>query len=368
MSFAPPSPSNPEPTSTGFPSAGGPPPSRSTLIPGTDAPSPFAAPGASGAPGAPGAPTTSQFLGGLGPDGQPGQAGPGSSPFGQQSPFATQTPYQPAPGMQYAPLAPTKRRSGGGLLLALLIIGPVIGITVGVWAFLRARDASDQAEQILDDAQQTVDSILDDVQDDLDDIDALDDVPPVSLPVSLPTDTVVPDSVPGGVAVSLPTETVPPATVAPAISLFDPAGATAVMATFDAAISGEPSRLLSAAIYPDYAFVQAQDADAPTHVDQYDYRDGFVSDPAPVQLIGDGDLEAALFSITDVDWTFINRAVTEAPGLMPTVEEGVVTHILIERSVFSPDFSVTVRVYVGGPRASGYVEYTPTGELIQVMV
>ena len=32
MSFAPPSPSNPEPTSTGFPSAGGPPPSRSTLI------------------------------------------------------------------------------------------------------------------------------------------------------------------------------------------------------------------------------------------------------------------------------------------------------------------------------------------------
>ena len=158
MSFAPPSPSNPEPTPTGFPSAGGPPSSRSTLIPGTDAPSPFAA------PGAPGAPTTSQFLGGLGPDGQPGQAGPGSSPFGQQSPFATQTPYQPAPGMQYAPLAPTKRRSGGGLLLALLIIGPVIGITVGVWAFLRARDASDQAEQILDDAQQTVDSILDDVQ------------------------------------------------------------------------------------------------------------------------------------------------------------------------------------------------------------
>jgi hypothetical protein len=53
---------------------------------------------------------------------------------------------------------------------------------------------------------------------------------------------------------------------------------------------------------------------------------------------------------------------------MPTVEEGVVTHILIERSVFTPDFSVTVRVYVGGPRASGYVEYTPTGELIQVMV
>ncbi|MFN8021148.1 MAG: hypothetical protein U0Q03_06415 [Acidimicrobiales bacterium] len=364
MSFAPPSPTNPEP-GQGFPPAGGPTPSRSTLIPGTDAPSPLA--------GTPGAPTTSQFLGGLGPD---GQQTPPASPFGQQQPLGPQQsfgqqpfgqqPFQQAPGMQYAPLAPApRRRSGGGLLLALLIIGPVIGISVGVWAFLRAREASDQAEQILDDAQQTVDSILDDVQDDID--DSLDDVPPVSLPVTLP-DTVVPGSVPVSVPVSLPTETVPPATVAPAISLFDPAGATAVMGTFDAAISGEPTRILTAAIYPEYAFVQAQDANAPTHVDEYDYRDGFVSDPTPVQLVGDGDLEAALFSITDVDWSFINRAVTEAPGLMPTVEEGVVTHILIERSVFTADFSVTVRVYVSGPRGGGYVEYTPTGELIQVMV
>lgn len=355
MSFAPPTQQSPapnpgQPTPSPFPPAAG--GQRSTPIPGT-----------------PGSPVE---------QGQPG-------PFGQQVPPTSaqflgsftdspNTPYVPAPGQQYAPMTPSpRRRRGGGLLVALLILGPVVGISVSVWAFLRGREASDQAQEMLDDAEATVDSILDDVQADLD--DALDDVPPVSVPVTVPTDLEdavddiddiaddVLDAVP---PVSLPTETVP-ATV-PAMSLFDPAGATAVMGTFDAAISGEPTRLLTATIYPQYAFVQAQDAAIPTHVDEYEYRDGIVGAPAPVTLMGDGDLEANLFSITEVDWSFINRAVTEAPSLMPTVEEGAVTHVIVERSVFRPDFSVTVRVYVSGPRGGGYVEYTAAGELIQVMV
>lgn len=353
MSFAPPNqqpqapaPGQPAPPSfpSSFPPASG---SRSTTIPGS---APLDGP----------PPTTAQFLGSLGTD--------GPAPMPPTSPFA------PAPGQQYAPVpSPAVRRRGGSLLIALLILGPVVGISVSVWAFLRGREASNQAEQIMDDAQQTVDSILSGVQDDID--DAFDDVPPVSVPASIPVS--VPASGPTDTAVEVPQASVPPVSLptatAPAVSvpemtLFGPAGATAVMGTFDAAISGEPTRLLTASIYPQYAFVQAQDAAIPTHVDEYEYRDGLVGPPAPVTLMGDGDLEANLFSITDVDWSFINRAVTEAPGLMPTVEEGAVTHIIVERSVFRPDFSVTVRVYVSGPRAGGYVEYTATGELIQVVV
>ena len=254
---------------------------------------------------------------------------------------------QPPPGAAYAADA-TSTPSGGrkglaGLVTALLIIGPVVGISVGVWAVLRARDAGDYAEQIVEDADDTADSILADVQ------DALDDVEPVS-PVDL----------------SLP---VPPADVTvPAVSLFDPAGATALIGTYEAAIGATPSKLMRLTIYPDYAFATAQDPTNAVHVDEYPYRDGVVGPSSPVTLVGDGDLEANLFATTDVDWTFLSRAVAEAPSLMPTVEEGVVTHIIVERSVFTPDFSVVVRVYVSGPRGGGYVEYTATGELVQVMV
>ena len=162
---------------------------------------------------------------------------------------------------------------------------------------------------------------------------------------------------------------VPAASVpAPAISLFDPAGATALIGTYEAAIGGAPTKLMNVTIYPDYAFATAQDPANPLHVDEYPYRDGFVGASSPVTLVGDGDLEANLFATTDVDWTFLSRAVAEAPSLMPTVEEGVVTHIIVERSVFTADFAVVVHVYVSGPRGGGYVEYTATGELVQVMV
>ena len=152
-----------------------------------------------------------------------------------------------------------------------------------------------------------------------------------------------------------------------AVSLFDPAGATAVIGTFEAAIGGAPTKMMRVVLYPGYAFATAQDPANPLHVDEYEYRDGFVGLPSPVTLVGDGDLESNLFATTDVDWTFVSRAVSEAPSLLPAVEEGEVTHIIVERSVFTPDFSVTVRVYVSGPRGGGYVEYTPTGEFIKVV-
>lgn len=87
---------------------------------------------------------------------------------------------------------------------------------------------------------------------------------------------------------------------------------------------------------------------------------------APVTLTGDGDLEANLFSLADIDVTQIPRMVAEAPGLT-AVEEPQVTHIIIERSVFHEGFPVTFKVYVNGPRGGGYVEYDHAGTLIQVM-
>jgi hypothetical protein len=206
-----------------------------------------------------------------------------------------------------------------------------------------ARDDANAADRILDDAQQTVDSLLQHAQDQLDQV-------------------TIPDVVPVVPAVTLPTQPGTTGTISP----FADRGAPALMAAFDAAISGEPTRFLQVVLYPDYAFAQAQDAAAPDHVDEYPWRDGVVGASTPVQLVGEGDLEANLWSATDVDWTFIARAVAEAPALT-AVEQGTVSHVIVERSVFTPDFALVVHVYVTGPRSSAFVEYTAAGALVQVV-
>ena len=336
MSFAPP-PSN---------GPGGPPPPpgsgpRSTPIPGEGAPSPFGG----GSP----PPTPSQFVNG----GSSNQYGPS---------------FQTPPGMQYAPGPPQKGRGGGlfSLWLIIAIIGGVIGIGTGIWAFSKARDASDQADRILDDAEETLDTLGDTLNSaTIPDIPIPDiTIPAITVPVSLPVVSVDPTQT---VAPIVPAETtVAPVTptVPPAVNAFTDGGAPAVMATFEAAISGEPSRLMRVILYPDYAFATAQDGNNLAHVDEYPYRDGVVGASSPVELVGAGDLESNLFNLTDVDWTFIARAVAEAPGLVPQVEEGQVSHIIVERSPFTADFAVEVRVYVSGPRGSTYLRYTPTGAFI----
>ena len=328
MSFAPPSSGGPDHLQPphGPPTGGQPGRPRSTPIPGFEAPSPIPGRPVPGNWGAAPPPTPTDFVNGL-----------TSSPV--------DTPSDAPP-----PITKQGRSWAATIFVILLFAGPIAGLGIGAWAFLKGRDTADNADQAIDDAQQSVDSLLQQVQDDLDD-SVQPGVVPTSVPVVLPT---------------APPVTAPPVTAPPSVSLFVDGGAPAVIGTFEGAISGEPSRFMRVILYPDYAFATAQDANIPTHVDEYPWRDGVVGASSPVQLMGDGDLEANLWNATEVDWAFIARAVVEAPGLT-TVEQGVVSHIIVERSVFTTDFAVVVRVYVTGPRGGGYVEYTPAGVLIQVV-
>jgi hypothetical protein len=317
MSFAPPSSDRPSPSM-------GPPGQRSTPIPGFDSPLPGPA---AHVPG------PAEFL---------------SNP--STSPFAFQSNDDAGP-----PPIKTGRSFGSIMIAMILIAGPVAGVGVAVWAFMRARDTADRADQAIDQASQTVDSLLQQAQDDLDG---------VSIPV------VIPDlpgaSVPDQPTQTVPTQTVPTPTVPAPVSLFTDDAAPAVVAAFDAGLSGEPTRFMQVLLYPDYAFATVQDATIPTHVDEFPWRDGAIGESRPITLVGDGDLEASLWNAADVDWTFIARAVAEAPALT-TVEEGAVSHIIIERSVFTADFALVVHVYVTGPRGGAYVEYTPAGALVRVV-
>lgn len=325
MSFSPPTPPNPNQGSGG--PLGGPP--RSTPIPGTSTPIP-------GSFGAAPPPTPTEFF---------------NTP--------TDGTFQAAPGGAFGD-QPKRSRSWGPVVLMVLVFGlPIAGMGVGVWAWLRGRDDAERADQLVDEAQASVDSVLQQAQDVLDSL-SVPAIPVVTLPgVTLPGVTV-----PGA---SVPAATTPAATTpAVALSLFAEGGAPAVMAAFDAAISGEPTRYMQVILYPDYAFATAQDANIPTHVDEFPWRDGVVGASSPVTLVGSGDLEAALFAGTDVDWAVIARAIAEAPALA-NVEEGAVSHVIVDRSVFTDDFAVVVRVYVTGPRGSAYLNYTPTGEFIEVV-
>lgn len=307
MSFVP-----PPPPSGGFP-GGEPPRPRSTPIPGDG-----------GTP-----PTTAQFLDSLDSSGAP--VAPPSSPLDVAG-------FAPPPGAQYTPLPPGRPTRGAalGIAIAAVVVTAIIGGSV--FLVLMARGDSSTGA---------------------------DDEPSVSLaaPVSDPGQTPGDDVAPPGSEVAVPTVPAAP------VSLFEPGPAGQAIAAIEQAVGAAPSNLLRVVLYPEYVLAQAQSVSNPANVDAYDYRDGSVAGPEPVTLAGPGDLATSLYSSAEVDWSLIGALTADAIVQMPAIEEPVVTHVIVERSVFDPSFAVTIRVYVNGPRhLGGYAEYTPTGQLIQVQI
>jgi hypothetical protein len=48
------------------------------------------------------------------------------------------------------------------------------------------------------------------------------------------------------------------------------------------------------------------------------------------------------------------------------VEEGAVTHVSVSRDTFSGDHQVVIRMYVSGPRSSGFIEADANGNILNV--
>jgi hypothetical protein len=122
--------------------------------------------------------------------------------------------------------------------------------------------------------------------------------------------------------------------------------------------------VLSAMLYPEYASFSVQDPAIAANVDNFTWRGGAVGEAQPVQLVGDGDLEAALYGAAEVDWAAISALVAEAPAAV-SVEDGQVTHVVIERALpFSSD--IRIRVFVSGTRDSGFVDGAADGTMISI--
>ena len=128
---------------------------------------------------------------------------------------------------------------------------------------------------------------------------------------------------------------------------------------------GGPFKALKLSLYPTYAFLEAQDPNAPKNVDQYPFRNGAIEESEPVRLsFVRGKLEDNLFDPREV-------ALEKLPELIRTTsselayEQAEVSHVIVERNL--PFIkNVVIRVYMSGLRESGRIDFKADGTIQRV--
>ncbi|MDO8389152.1 MAG: hypothetical protein Q7V57_01585 [Actinomycetota bacterium] len=140
-------------------------------------------------------------------------------------------------------------------------------------------------------------------------------------------------------------------------------GAPAALAVvLDGAIPGTPTNFTSIDLYTDYSFATAQDPTRPDRLDRYSWRIGEVGAPEPQQ--NDATAPSKVFTITDMNWGLLAQRVAEAPSVL-NVEDGEVTYVFVSRDSFDDAAPVVARIYVTGPRSSGYLVVGADGTILE---
>lgn len=165
-----------------------------------------------------------------------------------------------------------------------------------------------------------------------------------------------------------------PTAIASVISPASMAGATGVDYFANAAPArliyeqriGVPIRAMRLVLYPTYALLDAQDPKNRTDVDSYTLMNGVIKSVSPVPLgANQAKLERVLFSIEDVNFALLASLVHSAEGTL-AIDEAKPSHIIIERDLFGTKQQPVIKVYVSGPRGSGYVEYSLDGKKLRI--
>ena len=248
---------------------------------------------------------------------------PRSTPIpGQSTPIPGTGPAQfqgvPTPGVFLGgqgaeappPVKVKKNRNWGFWFTALLIVGGTLaGIGAAVWGVFVAKDAVDKANNIT--------------------------IPNLSGDGS---DSGVSELIGGGPA--------------------------ATVAVLDAGIPGDPTNFIEIILYPGYSFGTAQDPIKPDHIDRYMLQSGTLEAPDP--QTNDPDAPNKVFTIDAVDWTAIAALAADAPRVA-AVEEGEVSHIIIDRDIFTDVHDIVVRIYLTGPRGSAFIEATADGTVLRIV-
>ena len=141
---------------------------------------------------------------------------------------------------------------------------------------------------------------------------------------------------------------------------------------------GAPVRALDVEISNHHIVFQVQDPKKPENVDAYELRNGVFLAPRPVQLMGEGSLEANLYALAEVPLGDIPRLVEDALEAVE-LENGKVSSLRIHRrfsgipasaqaaleklrrraGTAAPksdmeEGAIAVEIYVDSPRRKGY--------------
>ena len=155
--------------------------------------------------------------------------------------------------------------------------------------------------------------------------------------------------------------------------LHDPGLARKAIAAIEDKVGVETAQVAEIDVYGQYLIVEVQDPKIPEHLDSYTWRDGAIEPPTPVHLSGpQEDVDASLFPTTAVDLSrlaaFVKAAEEELENAEPIrIEQARASYLFIERSS-SLDGRVVIRISIEGPRRSGSVEMTSSGEILEATV
>lgn len=179
----------------------------------------------------------------------------------------------------------------------------------------------------------------------------------------------------GACTTTTSTETIPTPdnTDLPVDLLHDRGAARRALAEIEERVGISPAQVTDITIYTDYMIVEAQDPNVLDHIDTYTWRDDDVSAPEPVHLSGPQEaVDASLYPTTAVNLArlpdIVRDAERELANARPIrIEEALATYLYIERST-SLDGRVVIRLSISGPRRSGNVETTSSGEILTATV
>jgi hypothetical protein len=155
--------------------------------------------------------------------------------------------------------------------------------------------------------------------------------------------------------------------------LHDRGAARRALADIEERVGAAPAHVSEIYVYQEYLVVEVQDPVILDHIDSYTWRDGEVEAPEPVHLSGpQEDIDASLFPTTAMDLAELPDIVRAAQRRLEQarpirVEKARVTSLYIERDT-SLDGRVVIRISVGGPRRSGSVVATASGEILEATV
>jgi hypothetical protein len=130
---------------------------------------------------------------------------------------------------------------------------------------------------------------------------------------------------------------------------------------------GKDLRILSLSVRPDGAVVEVQDPANPSHVDRYEFEEGVLGAPEPVQVgRNQRELKARLFAFAEVDLSLVPRLLPDALAAAETEQARAIV-VTIERTTYSTEYSEgwswpLIRVNVNGPRGGAVVEYRLNGK------